>query len=99
MVHSVCSRRLALRQACYRWRLERDDNDSASGQPHEDAPIVGESTYAGSDRQTEVDTWLADAARQHQQNRRIAWDERPCPRCPTGRARPAQSIDELRAAP
>ena len=44
MVHSVCSRRLALRQACYQWRLERDDNDSTSGQAHENAILVGEWT-------------------------------------------------------
>jgi hypothetical protein len=44
MVHSACSRRLALRQACYQWRLERDDNDSTSGQAHENALIVEEWT-------------------------------------------------------
>ena len=76
MVHSVCSRRLALRQACYQWRLERDDNRNGSGQPEDDLVRIGEWTYAGSGYQSEGDSWLAAAAaNHHQQNRRVAWEE------------------------
>jgi hypothetical protein len=68
----------ALRQARHQWRLERDDNRNGSGQPEDDLVRIGEWTYAGSGYQSEGDSWLAaSAAKQHQQNRRIAWEERP----------------------
>jgi hypothetical protein len=67
----------ALRQARHQWRLKRDDNATNAAQLDENTVVIGEWTYAGSGYHSEGDTWLAiSAAKQHQLNRRIAWEER-----------------------